>query len=199
MHKPAMVFVAGYLALAPIFAMAWTTDGTPTDPILSLQYPKTQSAFQKIPQSILRACADPSYGSGWIFAEARRPEGDYLLLYGPVWTTPDSPETSKSILEYGTNGAIALVKQDGQCQQLWDADNAFNNFFPGNPGDKPTRAQAGIIRALAVDLVRRGELALGGEQPFLSALKATGHSDSQQDSVMVPLLDQLRKDNAIVP
>jgi hypothetical protein len=152
-----------------------------------------------MPQSILSACTNPTYGSGWIFAEAKRPEGDYLLLYGPVWITPDMPGTPKPVLEYSTNGIVALIKPDGKCEQLWDADNAFNSYFPYHPNDQPTQAEAAIIHGLAVDLIRRAELALGGKQQFLRALDATGHADTDQDIVMIPLLVQLRKASAGPP
>jgi hypothetical protein len=160
---------------------------------MSLQYPKDQIAFQKIPKPLLKACTDPRYASGWVFAKVKRPQGNYLLLYGPVWVAPDKPGTPKLRLEYATNGAIALIKPTGECQQLWDADNAFNNFFPGNLHDLPTHAEGLLIHDLAADLIRRAELALGGKQQFLYALDATGHSDSQQDAVMVPLLEELRR------
>jgi len=192
-------FSAAWLALVPMLAFGWTTDGTPTDPILSLQYPKNQTAFSKIPKSILKACTDPTYGSGWIFAKTTRPEGDYLLLYGPVWVTPDVAGAPRPILEYGTNGAIARIGRDGKCQQLWDADNAFGLYFPGNPDNEPTPAQASLIQALAADLMRRSELALGGPRQFLRAFDASGQADREQDKVMIPLLHRLREAAATTP
>jgi hypothetical protein len=183
----------------PTSVFAWTLNNQPTDPILSLQYPKNQTAFPKMSRLLLRNCAEPSYDSGWIFAETRQRTGDYVLLYGPIWATPDAPGKPKPILEYGTNGVIALIRPDGSCDQLWDADNAFNGFFPGNFKDRPTREEAAIVHVLAVDLIRRAEWALGGKQAFLRALDRTGHGDDQQDSVMIPLLRAIRAGKAEIP
>ena len=92
----------------------------------------------------------------WIFAQTTRPEGTYILASGSIWVSEDveAGQLPKVDLKNDGNGEIDLLHKNHTCEGVWDADNAFNGFFPLQPGSLPTPAQAGIVHDLAVDLLR---------------------------------------------
>ena len=164
----------------------------PDDPILTLHYTRPEIAFEMAPQSMLKSCAPPLFAVAWILAEADRPEGRYVLLAGPIWDDDGNSKPGRHVLEQFGNGGINLLTSNGACFGKWDPDNAFNEFFPENVGGRPTTYDKELVRDLGLDLIRRAERAFGGRKNFLRALDATGHKDSEQDPIMIPLLKEAR-------
>jgi hypothetical protein len=106
-----------------------------------------------------------------------------------------SPFTSRPTIY----GEIVLLKKSGVCEELWVPDNAFDAYFPDNPGNLPTPYEASIMHDLGASLLQRAVRAMGGRAQFLRAFEASGQMDGQQDKVMIPLLDELRTQRPTVP
>jgi hypothetical protein len=178
--------------------MAWVpSDYAPQDPILSLAFTREQVAFEQAPTWLVNRCNAVAYGDMWILAEAKRPEGIYLLENGSIWLQPDEDGTHRAALEPFGSGSIDLLTPSGRCVPKWDPDNAFGAFFPDHPGAKATPAELSIVHDLGVDMLRRDLRIFGGKARFFKALAATGHGIADQDPLMIPLLEQLQKDGRI--
>lgn len=158
-----------------------------------MAHSKAEIAFEQAPDWMVQACNDAYFHHMWIYAQTSRPEGTYILAYGSIWVFEDVESAHPpKYLDNDGNGEIDLIRKDHSCNVLWDADNAFNGYFPLQRGNLPTREQASTIQDLAVDLIRREEKIFGGRQGFFKALAATGHGIPDQDSAMIPPLEALK-------
>jgi hypothetical protein len=181
------------LCALPHFALAWVDpNDPPMDVLLPVEYTQAQIAFELAPQAIVNACRDSGRTRFWIFAETARPEGIYMYISGPF--LEDKDESHGPMLEYDDRGDIVLIKKSGACDPLWVPDNAFNNYDPIARSNRPASAEASIVRDLGVNLIQRAERALGGRRKLFKAIDASRRRDSDEDAVMIPLIEQLRKE-----
>jgi len=165
-----------------------------SNPVLLLQHTRAQITFERAPRWVVQACNTPPFHEMWIFAATARPEGTYILDGGSIWVREDVMPSQPPVtdLQPDGNGGINLLTRNDVCEPMWDADNAFNDYFPDSPGHRLTAAQAEIIHDLAVDLIAREMKIFGGSAWFFKAMAATGDSIADQDAVLVPLLRSLQ-------
>jgi hypothetical protein len=185
-----------FLILTAIPGLGWgwvnPSDG-PIDPVLPFVYTQAQVMFEQAPPSLVAACDHPARQKFWILGKTTRPEGDYLLISGPVWVDEGAKgkKPHKNVLVDDDEGQIVLLDNAGACLPRWLPEMAFNGIFPGRQSRAQNLKNADIIKSLARDEVARAERIFGGGAAFLQAFDAAGGADSQF-AALSPVLDAMR-------
>jgi hypothetical protein len=172
--------------LAPFGSFAQTTSSVdlPFDPVMGLTFQPAQIAFALAPKDLVAACTEPSRSQFWIYAQTRRPEGDYMVIAGPVWTVLDTPKPSPPVLDpVDAFGQVILVR-NAACKSVGSPDTMFN---------APEANQAGIVNDLAIDLIGRAAQAYGGKVELLAALNAQGLTAEKLPLILRPLVADLAR------
>jgi hypothetical protein len=166
-------FLGLFLVIGPLFCKAAIADApnnAPFDPVMGLFFSPSRSKF-------------------WIFAQVSRPEGVHMVIAGPIWTYPGTtPPSTKPVLEPVDSFGEVILVHDGKCMPYADPDNLFNG---------PTPAQTGLANDLAKSLIDRSVRAFHSAPGFLTALKNQGLTGDKLDPILRPLINSLRKKQAL--
>lgn len=169
--------------LLPGFAFSQDSSSAnqPFDPVMGLFFKTSQIAFERAPANLVSACTNPARSMFWIYARAKRPEGAYMVIAGPVWTVDTDPP-GKAVLDPVDSYGDVILVHGTKCRVVGDPDSMFN---------APKPEQVSIVNDLAADLVNRAVRAYGGEANFLAALKAQEITSQKLDPVLRPLIARL--------
>jgi hypothetical protein len=176
------------LAAWPGLAAAWVSPSAgPIDPVLPFVYAPSQVMFEQAPPGVVAACQSPARAKFWILGKTTRPEGQYLLISGPVWLDEgwQRGRPHREVLVDDDHGQIVLFRNDDSCVPEWLPAAAFNGDVPAD--------EAGIVKSLARDEMARAARVFGGPVGFLRAFDAAGQNDASQFAAVAPLLAGLRQ------
>lgn len=158
--------------------LSFAQDRLPFDPVMGLSFRPNQIKFEQAPSSLVAACTQPARSMFWIYAQVSRPEGEYIVIAGPTWTTPDSPGAKPVLEPVDSYGEVVLV-HEGKCTPFADPDTLFG---------APSLAQKALVEDLSKDLIARAVRAYGSKAKLQAALKAQGLTPDKLDPVLLPFI-----------